>query len=168
MRSRNDSAIPRRVEMSAPFSAKDPSDTERVKLLSDLRRIVLATARKSVPSAPPASTANHIRRIVRYGRLLASPERQPEGTDKPASYEVGKLFQLDRNHVMLSASLREQGGHDFEIGNDAFIFSDLSEIVPERAIQLNRLEPHHVFKFGKGWGVQSKFPGHRGVRAAGR
>jgi hypothetical protein len=70
---------------------------------------------------------------------------------------LGKLFQLDRDTVLLAASLREQGGHDFEIGNDGFIFRHPSEIIPERAIPLNRLDPHYKMKSGKD-AVLSKYP----------
>ena len=97
------------------------------------------------------------RRLVHHGRILDHPARQPEGTTKPASYELGKLFQLDPKTLLLVASLREQGGHDFAIGNDGFIFRDLSEIVPERAIPINRLEPDHRLPSGAK-SVLAKFP----------
>ena len=60
--------------------------------------------------------------------------------------------------MLLTASLREQGGHDFAIGNDGFIFKDLSEIDPKRAIPINRLDPNYRFKSGKGSGVLARFP----------
>jgi hypothetical protein len=95
--------------------------------------------------------------IVRYGRLLDHPSKQPENTTMPTSYEVGKLFQLDRTTALLVASLREQGGHDFSVGNDAFIFRDLSDIIPEHAIPLNRLDPKYRLKSGNGTAVLAKY-----------
>jgi hypothetical protein len=122
---------------------KDPSDRERLEILKDLRGIVAKSVkpnapvtRKDIPSAGHTFTALH-----RHGRILAQPLVQPEGTTKPCSYELGKLFQLDHTNVLLIASLREQGGHDFEVGNDGFVFQRLSDIVPDRAFPVNRLEP---------------------------
>jgi hypothetical protein len=101
-------------------------------------------------------TAHTFQRLLRHGRVLDHPARQPEGTTKPASYEIGKLFQLDRETLLLVASLREQGGHDFEIGNDGFIFRDLAEIVPERAISINRPEVGYTTRTGRS-AVLSKY-----------
>jgi hypothetical protein len=165
---------------------KDPTDEERLKILNELRKIVVAELRSGPPkndlispalfskkgeeertanpSGPTSvgfksavSTGPAFHRLLRHGRILDHPARQPGGTTKVASYELGKLFQLDRDTALLAASLREQGGHDFEIGNDGFIFRHLAEIVPERAILLNRLEPDYQMKSGKN-GVLSKYP----------
>jgi hypothetical protein len=103
---------------------------------------------------PPGHTFT---RLVRHGKILDHPAVQPEGTSKIASYEIGKLFQLDRNTALLAASLREQGGHDFEIGNDGFIFRRLPEISPKRAVPLNRLDANYRMKSGKP-AVLSKYP----------
>jgi hypothetical protein len=79
-------------------------------------------------------------RLVQHGRILTHPASQPEYTTRPVSYELGTAFQLDRDHCLLLASMREQGGHDFEVGNDGFIFQRLNDIRPERAIAINRLD----------------------------
>jgi hypothetical protein len=137
---------------------KDPSDDERRELLEELRTIVVRLPKAAPPAPRPNATAHQFRRLIRHGRILDHPARQPEHTTKTATYELGKLLQLDRDHVLLMASLREQGGHDFCIGNDAIVFRDLSEIRPERATPLNRLDPHYRLKSGAGTGVQAKFP----------
>jgi hypothetical protein len=98
------------------------------------------------------------RRALRHGRILAHPATQPEGTTRPVSYEVGALFQLDREHCLLTASLREQGGHDFEVGNDGFVFQRLSEILAEKAIPINRLDTNFQLKSARGRCVLGKFP----------
>jgi hypothetical protein len=98
------------------------------------------------------------RRLVRHGRILAHPVIQPEGTTRPVSYELGALFQLDRNHCLLVASMREQGGHDFEVGNDGFVFQRLSDLVPEKAIPLNRLDTNFTLKSVGARCVLGKFP----------
>jgi hypothetical protein len=87
--------------------------------------------------------------MIRHGRVLDHPATQPEGTDKPASYEIAKIFQLDKDTAVLVASLREQGGHDFEIGNDGIVFRHLSDIVPQRAFPVNRLDPNYATRAGQ-------------------
>lgn len=154
------------VETVWGFS-KDPTDEQRLTILNDLRKIVadelkasgivfLNSKRKSA-SAQTFDTSHTFTRLLRHGRILDHPATQPEGTTQPASYEIGKLFQLDRDTALLAVSLREQGGQDFEIGNDGFIFRHLADIVPERAIPLNRLEPGYKMKSGKD-AVLSKYP----------
>ena len=106
---------------------------------------------------PPTGSGHTFKRLLHHGRILNHPATQPAGTTKIASYEIGKLFQLDRETALLAVSLREQGGQDFEIGNDGFIFKNLSEIAPQRAIPLNRLEAGYKMKSGK-LGVLSKYP----------
>jgi hypothetical protein len=147
---------------------KDPSDQDRVDLLKELQHKVTSDLQAAILNPPPSnrnqqcSPPRSFQRIIRYGRLLDHPAVQPEGTSKPVSYEVGKLFQLDRESVLLVASMREQGGHDFEVGNDGFVFHDLSEIVPENAIPINRVDPKYPLKSG-GFGVLSKFPVNGGI-----
>jgi hypothetical protein len=147
---------------------KNPTDDERIVILKDLQEIVARevvvpahaqTGRAKVSDGGAGATAHTFRRLRHHGRLISHPATQPVGTTKPVSYELGTLFQLDAEHLLLVASMREQGGHDFEVGNDGFIFKDLSEIAAERAIPLNRLEPNYQFKSGKGSGVLAKFPG---------
>ncbi|MFN0165696.1 MAG: SGNH/GDSL hydrolase family protein [Bryobacteraceae bacterium] len=137
---------------------KDPTDAERRELLEELRTIVVRLPKVALPAPHANTTAHTFRRLIRHGRILDHPAVQPEHTTKVATYELGKLLQLDRSHALLMASLREQGGHDFCIGNDAIVFRDLSEIRPERAIPLNRLDPNYRLKSGAGTGVQGKFP----------
>jgi hypothetical protein len=142
---------------------KDPADEQRTKLLEELRTIV-ASRLKTAMLHPPAGKLDAkpqqtgFRRMIRYGRILDHPVAQPQGTSKPVSYELGKLFQLDRDHLLLVASMREQGGHDFEIGNDGFVFRDLSDILPERAIPMNRLDPNYRLRSGQASGVLAKYP----------
>jgi hypothetical protein len=58
--------------------------------------------------------------------------------------------------------MREQGGTDFEIGNDAFVFRHLSDIRAERAIPINRLELNRPRASGKGICILGKFPASGG------
>jgi hypothetical protein len=144
---------------------KDPTDDERVGILKDLREIVAREV--AVPVQAPrqakasgrryCATAHSFCGLHHHGRILAHPATQPAGTSKVVSYEVGSLFQLDTERVLLVVSMREQGGLDFAVGNDGFIFQNLSDIAPERAIPINRLDPNYRFKSGKGSGVLAKF-----------
>ena len=148
---------------------KDPADAERIKILDDLRGIVVReTQDRRETTAPPVTrdptaagafypTAHTFRRMLRHGRILDRPATQPAGTEKPASYEIGKLFQLDANTALLIAALREQGGHDFEIGNDGFVFRRLAEIIPARAIPINRLDASYTTRSGQK-AVLAKYP----------
>jgi hypothetical protein len=146
---------------------RDPDDRQRIEILNDLRRIVVREMAKS-PAAvsqnpyaqnaiTPSATCG-VPQIVRHGRLLGRVARQPEGTSRPVIYEVGKFFQLDRQHGLLVASLREEGGHDFEVGNDGFVFRNLHELVPETAIPINRLDPHYHLKSNGAPAIQGRFP----------
>jgi len=154
------------VETVWGFS-KNPSDTEREKILFDLRRIVLARMDagglicNDENSRLPKESAHGFRRITRHGRVLSRPARQPEGTSKPVVYEVGKIYQLDPDHCLLVASMREEGGHDFAVGNDGFVFARLSDIDSKQAVPINRLEPNYRLKSGE-TGVQAKYPGSGG------
>ena len=103
-----------------------------------------------------------IKQILRHGRVLDRTATQPEGTSRPVVYEVGKVFQLDKKHCLLVASMREQGGHDFEIGNDGFVFERISDITPKKAIPINRLDPNYRLKSGA-LGIMGKFPVSGGV-----
>ena len=100
--------------------------------------------------------------LIRHGRILDHPAVQPEHTTRPVSYELGSLFQLDQDHCLLVASMREQGGHDFAVGNDGFVFRNLKEITPQRAIPINRLDPNHRLRFGNEKSVLGKFPASGG------
>ena len=99
-----------------------------------------------------------IKRIIPHGRVLSRPARQPEGTSKPVCYELGQLYQLDQEHCLLVTGMREQGGDDLNVGNDAFVFTKLSELVPEQAIPINRVDPAYRLRSGQGVGVQAKYP----------
>lgn len=141
---------------------KDPADADRARILRELRAIVAAQPRAGKPAAPAISGAAGIRRIVPHGRLLRTAAKQPEGTSNTVIYELGKLFQLDRSHLLLVASMREQGGHDFCVGNDGFVFERLSDIAPEKAIPINRLDPHYRLKGNGAPAVQGRFPASGG------
>lgn len=148
--------------------SKDPTDDERKVILRELQKIVAAQVRAAAPglarteAAPPADlvsrSAHTYTRLLRHGRVLAQATRQPANTTRPVSYEVGALLQLDQDHGVLIASMREEGGHDFCVGNDAFVFQHLADIVPERAIPINRLEVDRPLKSGKGTCILGKFP----------
>ena len=97
-------------------------------------------------------------RIVEHGRILDRPLRCPEGTTGSVGYELGKCFQLDKTHCLLVASMDEQGGGDKCVGNDAFIFSTLSDIHKEDAIPLNRPDYQYKLKSSSGTAFLAKFP----------
>jgi hypothetical protein len=79
------------------------------------------------------------RTIIRYDMLLGRPAWQPENTQGDTSYEIGTVFQLDRNTCLLIAGLDEQGGAcDCAAGADGFIFNDLPDIQADKAIRLSR------------------------------
>ena len=141
---------------------RDPDDAQRIEILNDLRRIVVReTARSSSAVTPPTVTsplACGVPGILRHGRLLGRVVRQPAGTSRPVIYEVGKLFQLDREHGLLVASLREEGGHDFEVGNDGLVFKNLQELAPEKAIAINRLDANYRLKSNGAPAIQGRFP----------
>lgn len=82
-------------------------------------------------------TTRSARTIIPYGRLVGRPTRQPYGTTQSVGYELGGFYQLDEAHCLLVASMDEQGGGDKCVGNDAFIFSKLSDIKEDKAIPLN-------------------------------
>jgi hypothetical protein len=127
--------------------------------LCSLLGLVLAVGAKAESATnPPSKTGHTFTRLVQHGKILDHPAIQPENTTRPVSYELGSMFQLDRDHCLLVASLREQGGHDFEVGNDGFVFQHLKEIVPQRAIPINRLDPNYRLKSGKEKSVLGKFP----------
>lgn len=75
--------------------------------------------------------------------MLHVPATQPAGTKNPVAYELGQIFQLDRDHCLPVASMDEQGGPDLCVGNDAFVFSKLSDIRPDAAMVINRGEPNY-------------------------
>ncbi len=89
--------------------SRDPDDRQRVEMLNDLRRIVVRETANTRAADAPSGTCR-LPRILRHGRVLGRTARQPEGTSRPVVYELGKLFQLDKEHALLVASMREQGG----------------------------------------------------------
>ncbi len=131
---------------------KDPNGADRRRILRDLRGIAAARPRAT----------DGIQRIIRHGRLLSTAVKQPEATSNTVVYELGKFFQLDRSHLLLVASMREQGGHDFCVGNDGFIFEKLSGIDPGKAIPINRLDPAYRLKSNGAPAVQGRFPASGG------
>jgi|GEM_PF-4258276 len=133
---------------------KDPTDYERLLILHDLRNAVLDVVhpdriKKSYPG---------IKRMFSHGRVLSHPVLQPEGTKLPVSYELGHMYQLDKDNCLFVASLREMGGWDFCVGNDGIIISSLSDIKAEDAFPINRPDTEYKLKSGKGGGTQAKFP----------
>jgi len=84
------------------------------------------------------SPAALFHKIVHHGLILGKSAKKPEGTKGIVAYELGNIFQLDRTHCLLVASMDEQGGPDLCVGNDGYIFEKLSDIKPEKAIPLNR------------------------------
>jgi hypothetical protein len=63
-----------------------------------------------------------------------------------------------REHGLLIASMREQGGHDFEVGNHGFVFRSLADIAPEKAVPINLLDPNYRLKSNGSAAVQGRFP----------
>lgn len=112
----------------------------------------------SGPAASTASTTPAFPKIVHHGLMLGRPAKKPEGTKGIVAYELGNIFQLDRTHCLLVASMDEQGGPDLCVGNDGFIFEKLSDIQAEKAIPLNRVETNYKLKTGKGTGLLAKYP----------
>src|SRR5205823_1700057 len=112
----------------------------------------------SAAAGVDSKTGHTFTEVIRYGKILDHPVSQPEHTTRPVSYEVGTVFQLDRDHCLLVASMREQGGHDFEVGNDAFVFQGINSVNPTNAITINRLDVDRPLKSGKGACVLGKFP----------
>ena len=95
--------------------------------------------------------------IHQHGQILSRPVKPTEGTTHDVAYELGYCFQLDRDHCLLVASLDEQGGGDKCVGNDAYVFSSVKEIAPERAMPLNRPDPKFRLRSGNtAW--MAKYP----------
>jgi hypothetical protein len=136
---------------------KDPDDSQRIEILKDLRAITVRELAKAPPAPTPPDPSLYPR-VVRYGRVLSQTVTQPQDTTKPVSYELGKLHQLDRENCLLVASMREQGGHDFEVGNDAFIFKDVEDIDPAKAIPINRLNVNYHLKSNGAPAIRARFP----------
>lgn len=103
-----------------------------------------------------AGPAGGIKRVLPGQMLVHAPVKQPACSRLPTSYELGSCFQLDSTNCMLISNLDEQGGPDLCVGNDAFIFSKLSDIKAENAIVINRAEPQ--FKSGTNTGFLAKYP----------
>ena len=96
--------------------------------------------------------------LVRHGRILERPTRQPKNTNGSVAYELGKGFQLDKTHCLLVASMDAQGGGDKAVGNDGFIFETLADIQSADAIPLNWPEADYPLKSGRGTAWMAKFP----------
>jgi hypothetical protein len=95
--------------------------------------------------------------IHRHGQILSRPSKATAGTTHDVAYELGACFQLDRDHCLLVASLDEQGGGDKCVGNDAYVFSRLADIVPSAALPLNRPDPQYrLVSGGTAW--LAKYP----------
>jgi hypothetical protein len=141
---------------------RNPTQSERIGILQDLRAIVAVELQRTKREVEPPVLMAGPARVIRHGRVLDRATHQPQGTTRPVVYELGKLFQLDRENSMLVASLREQGGHDFAVGNDAFVFQNLHDIVPEKAIPINRLDPHYRLKQSDAPAVQGRYPASGG------
>jgi hypothetical protein len=99
-----------------------------------------------------------IKNLISHGRILDRPSRQPFGTQNSVGYELGRCFQLDRDHCLLVASMDEQGGGDLCVGNDGFIFQRLSDIQASNAISLNFPDPNYSLKRHKGTAYLAKYP----------
>ena len=108
--------------------------------------------------ADPIGTSG-IKRLVAHGQILKTPEGKVEGTSGNVTYELGFCVQLDASYCLLIASMDEQGGGDLCVGNDAFVFERLSDISPERAIPINRVDPNYKLKHSEGHTFLAKFPG---------
>lgn len=114
-----------------------------------------AWGENSTPKAGPAETSGGIKRVLPGRMLVHAPATAPACSKLPTSYELGSCFQLDRDHCLLVSSIDEQGGPDLCVGNDAFIFTKLSDIKAENAIVINRAEPD--FKSGTHTGFLAKY-----------
>lgn len=113
---------------------------------------------QSVASSHAVETGPTAGGLVRHGRILRGPATQPAGTTHPVAYELGLCLQLDAKTCLLLASMDEQGGGDLCVGNDAFVFERLEDIVPERAIAVNRADPHYILPRDGSKAFLAKFP----------
>ena len=91
----------------------------------------------------------NIKEIIRYGQILARPDKQPDNTKGPCHYALGKILQLDGKTCMLIAGMEEQEGPDLCVGSDGFIFRKLSDIKAENAIVINRAEKDFLLSDGQ-------------------
>lgn len=105
---------------------------------------------------------NGLKRVIEHGQILNVPARPIENTTGHVTYELGFCGQIDESHCLLIASMDEQGGGDLCVGNDAFVFERLSDIAPEHAIPINRVDPDYQLKRSEGRGFLAKFPGRLG------
>ena len=96
--------------------------------------------------------------LTAHGRILHAPTHRPKNTTGSVAYELGRCFQLDQDTCLLVASMDQQGGHDFCVGNDTFIFQKLADIKPENAIPLNWPDPDYPLKHSSGTAYLAKFP----------
>ncbi len=137
---------------------KDPSDQERRQILDDLRAIVVRELDTTKSEVEPGITGYSPVRVIRHGKVLGRMANPPKEALRPAVYEVGHIYQLDRERCFMVASIREEGGHDFEIGNDAFVFSRLEDIDEQNAIPINRYDVNYKLKSNGKPAVQGRFP----------
>jgi hypothetical protein len=112
-------------------------------------------------TAAPVGTVG-ITKIVEHGAVLTVPAGHIAGTTGNVTYELGFCVQLDATHCLLVASMDEQGGGDLCVGNDAFVFERLSDIQADRAIPVNRVDPHYKLKHSPGYAFLAKFPSRMG------
>ena len=109
----------------------------------------------------PGTPRFHPSRVVSHGLILGAPYQRPAGTTGNVAYELGYCVQLDPDHALLVASLDEQGGGDLCVGNDAYVFKQLSDIRPECAIPVNRVDTSYKMRDGR-TAFLAKFPAKTG------
>lgn len=111
---------------------------------------------------PPASFTFQPKRLIAHGPQLRSPIYPVHGTSGAIAYELGSCYQLDDQHVLVLASLDEQGGGDLCVGNDAYVIRQLADLSPERALPVNRVETDYKMDDGR-LAFLAKFPALAGV-----
>ncbi len=87
-------------------------------------------------SSPEAAPAKGPLTMTLGPADVTIPPTQPEGDTW--RYGLGFPFQVAAGKVGLFAGLRGKRGHDFEVGTDVILFSDLSQISAEGAIPISR------------------------------
>ena len=96
--------------------------------------------------------------VINHGKILGFPDKKPRNTQYSVAYELGKCFQLDKEHCLLAASMDEQGGGDKCVGNHGFVFKTLADISLQTPIELNWPEPDYKLRNGSGSAFLAKFP----------
>lgn len=147
------------IRKSARFPASTTTTAIAFLLLGLALVVVHAEQEKSQQrQTPPGPLPGGFKKIMPRGMLLNKPATQPSCSKLPVSYELGAGFQLDRTHCLLVSNMDEQGGPDLCIGNDAFVFTKLSDIKPEKAIIINRAEPEYQSPGRGGTSFLAKYP----------